>query len=112
VDIRPNGWQRIGIVLSVAWLVFLAMDVASEYTGAYSGHREFVRMKVVRPPASASSSPDGSLSLDEVLGVREPRVRWRHLAIASLVPIGAGWVLAYAFVYTVRWIAAGFQRRP
>jgi hypothetical protein len=91
---RLNGWQRIGIVASVIWAIGapiylgLCRDVPSNDPQQcfQTASRHF--NAVTRYPLFSANG-----------------------AVAALVPVGLGWLFAYALVYLVRWIRAGFAKQ-
>jgi hypothetical protein len=36
---------------------------------------------------------------------------WKYAALVGLVPVAPGWLIAYALIYLVRWIRAGFAKQ-
>jgi hypothetical protein len=103
---RLNGWQRIGIVLSMLWAV----------VGGLWGNHIDIQEGGAIPIAHYKwciSQPDYdddecSHTFDEeyAAGVRG---HWALPAIVGLVPIPVAWLLVYIVVWTVRWIGRGFQ---
>jgi hypothetical protein len=106
---RLNGWQRIGIVASVIWAIgapiYLDQAALQEASAAFSRYYEACR-------DVPSNDPDQCFQRAGRVYDTVPRY---HLlsangAVAALVPVGLGWLLAYALVYLVRWIRAGFKQ--
>lgn len=121
---RVNGWQRIGIVLSVLWLagsgVFVAKTLASSSTDTW-----FVSVLPAHCQPGApklSERPSGNrrgISIDELdeylIGCKSEYIipavsspNWGAVSILVLGPIAALWAIACALVAIVRWIAVGF----
>jgi hypothetical protein len=94
-----NGWQRIGIVLSMLWAV----------AGGLWGNHIAIKEGSAIPIAHYKwciSQPDYdddecSSTFDEeyAVGVRG---HWAFAAMAGLVPIPVAWLLVYILVWTVR----------
>jgi len=94
-----NGWQRIGIVLSMLWAV----------VGGLWGNHIAIKEGSAIPTAHYKwciSQPDYdddeySATFDEeyAVGVRG---HWAFAAMAGLVPIPVAWLLVYILVWTVR----------
>jgi hypothetical protein len=116
---RTNGWQRIGIVLSVVWLIaacsfFLVTTSrpgASPFLSISSAH--------CQPGAPQIPSSQKRLRLSEaVLGCPEKYIvpetqgtNWLSTLVFLFGPILLAWALAFALVQTIRWVAAGFRKR-
>jgi hypothetical protein len=92
---RLNGWQRIGIVASVIWAIGapIYMDSAAER----DADEKFSWVQCFQRASRAYESV--------------PRYHFTSAngAFVALAPIPVGWLIAYALVYLVRWIRAGFK---
>src|SRR3954466_14703592 len=107
--IRLNGWQRIGIVLSVVW----AIGAAYYELGAIWERENAAIERRVTPPydlcreaqdsAMAASQPFNRDCVQELYGKNLPAAireasanesRWT-IAVAALAPIPFAWLLAY-----------------
>jgi hypothetical protein len=105
---RLKGWQRIGIVASVIWAIGapIYMDSAAErdadekYGWVYGSCRD------VPSNDPEQCAQRASRAYDSV-----PRYHFTSAngAFVALAPIPLGWLLAYALVYLVWWIRAGFK---
>jgi hypothetical protein len=105
---RLNGWQRIGIVASVIWAIGapIYMDIAAERDADERFHLVYGSCRDV-----PSNDPDQCFQRASRAYESVPRY---HLisangAFVALAPIPLGWLIAYALVYLVRWIRAGFK---
>src|SRR5262249_12846410 len=106
---RLNGWQRIGIVASVIWAIGapIYLDHAAQQNAmeAFGSYYEACR-----------DNPSSELDwrFERARWASDTVTRYQLLSVngvvVALVPVGLGWLLAYALVYLVRWIRAGFQR--
>jgi len=104
---RLGGWQRIGILLSVAWAVAgpaylngrVFDNAIEEYGFTYHECREAQgvgcaeRADEMRKIAMHNFAPIGSLG-------------W---ALVATVPVVLGWIFVYIIVGLWRWIRAGFK---
>jgi hypothetical protein len=109
--LRLNGWQRIGIVLSVLWFVIgglwinsLVLD--SMGASAMAEHRRCLD--------AVTAVPNDS-SWDEACGKKFRATystavadHWTYAVVYTLIPIPIVWLLVYGVVVLVRWIGAGF----
>ena len=108
---RLNGWQRIGIVASVVWTIGapIYLDYSAEQKAWewFRASYELCRNNPGNDPNRCREQASRQYDL-------VPRYRLftdgANVALVSLVPIVLGWLLAYALVYLVRWIRAGFKR--
>jgi hypothetical protein len=107
---RLNGWQRNGIVASVIWAIGapIYLDHAAEQKATEAFMRYYEACRDV-----PSSDPDQCFQRASRVSDTVPpyRVLSANGAVAALVPVGLGWLLAYALVYLVRWIRAGFAKQ-
>lgn len=109
---KRNGWVRLGVVLSLAWLLGVLVYAGVEYH------------YTLEDLTSSVQSPDPALkpggwevigqeSLVINCGVREKQVscslRLGNLALLIFGPIAAAWLVVLAFVYAAMWVRAGFR---
>jgi hypothetical protein len=106
---RLNGWQRIGIVASVIWAIgapiYLDHAAQQEAMEVFGHYYEACRDNPSNEPERCFERARRAYDLV----TRYPLLS-ANGAVAALVPVGLGWLLAYALVYLVRWVRAGFQR--
>jgi hypothetical protein len=101
---RLNGWQRIGIVLSVLWAI------VGGTIGWKHAHDE--------ADAAFRSCIDGVQSAAQLQACRDVHFqaiampRGISAAIIAFFPILVVWVLIFGVVGIVRWIRRGFQPSP
>ena len=117
--IRVNGWQRIGVVLSLLWVIFVCGLGGYEYIQGPSDMHYFigtVKADATSAPAKNSDKPKGGkpriLSFEEFAG--PPAIRtfmFGRFITALIVPLVFGWVIAYLCIFVVRWVAAGFKKK-
>ena len=114
-EMRLGGWQRIGIVASVCWLVvggFWINSLVIDDLGApaLANYRHCLDTRSVQPDGSIPADTDwGPCSrkfhTDWPTAIAD---HWFYAAIYTLIPIPIVWVVVYALVVLVRWIRAGF----
>ena len=102
---RLNGWQRIGIILSVIWLVVgPIVALKTLYDPIYA---EFLRCFELM-----GGSPGGGIHCeqirDEALAYADTQ-KTSKILIVALAPIPIVWLLIYGVIGLVRWIRRGFQ---
>jgi hypothetical protein len=108
-----NGWQRIGIVATVLWVVAIVAIACLERWGnpASVFSSEYAFQFVEFNPA-----PEQPLKkLDRETGqLRGPTVvipsfsPYLILRAASIPPL-VGWLLAYIVLWTIQWVKKGFK---
>lgn len=104
-----NGWQRIGVVSSVLWILGAGlyqrssdMKQAAEMGGW--------AMDVCNRAESAKGSTDFSRCSGEFDTMFHTFAEgsWGNVAIVALAPIPLAWLLVYIVVWLTRWIRRGF----
>jgi len=134
---KLNGWQRIGIVISVAWALFVNalwlyehMSIQSFSDEMAEGHNATVERFWVSWTDGRTGKPltifqaGERLLSSNVMDQRatslqraaaegkihpELRVHWILVTVAILVPIAAFWLASYFFVWLIHWIIRGFR---
>jgi hypothetical protein len=107
---RLNGWQRIGLVASVIWAIGapIYLDNAADRNADETFYLVYDSCRDVPSNDPNQCFQRASRAHDNV-----PRYTFNSAngALTALVPIGLGWLVAYALVYLVRWIGAGFAKQ-
>jgi hypothetical protein len=113
---RLNGWQRIGAVLSVLWIVAGGLWMRSVLIQEMG---DFATKQLSLCLAMHSAQPDGSVT-DTDWGPcnREFEANWKldvtqgglnaFNAAFTFIPLLLTWLFVYAIVGLTRWIRAGF----
>ena len=122
---RLNGWQRIGVVLTGAWLAFVFFVGALGYANLQEGRSLFVAtVKGTPPRCTAPAAPlkpgQKSFTFEEAHGCApgtlvegtpdRHRFMWELLAAAATIPALLGWLAVYAVIAVIRWIGQGFGK--
>ena len=107
---RLNGWKRIGIALSVIWMLSVGSCGALEYLNVGTPTHYFVDTVLVEVPPSKESERSRQFTTEEVFGREVRHFRVDRLIAALIVPVVLFWVLIYACIFVVRWVAAGFRK--
>jgi hypothetical protein len=100
-----NGWQRIGIVLSVVWAIGGGLWGNSVAIRDGSAPAIMRYESCISVPNYDSDGCSQALDKDYAAGVAG---HWYAAAAVGLVPIPIAWLLAYALIGLVRWIRRGF----
>lgn len=110
---RLNGWQRLGIVVSICWIVGgglwingkvideMAHPVVSEYQSCLNTHS-------AQSDDSTPADTDCSAKFDADFG---PAVsnHWSYSIALTFIPIPVAWLTVYGLIGLVKWIRAGFK---
>jgi hypothetical protein len=98
-----NGWQRIGIVLSVCWIVGAGLWVLGQENWAASYYGLCL---------SAANDQQHVEKCDVEFEKAWPIARFEkqtEAAFVALAPVPLAWLLAYLSVGVARWIGRGFK---
>ena len=105
---RLNAWQRLGIVVSLLWVVCGGLwqrtsdvDRALNYMGfVYRTCTEAAALKNNYDfnPCMDKATDDFKLFLEG---------SWGNVAFMALAPIALGWLTAFAILWVARWVLAG-----
>ena len=131
-----NGWQRLGIIASLGWMVFIFALLGSTYSQidnfdkATSGFcprlsEPFVTWVDVKKNKEISIYRPGETSLncrvisDRAKALRElylrgeitpeMNIQYVNLVGAITVPIVLLWLSAYFLIWVVKWVIVGFR---
>jgi hypothetical protein len=112
---RLNGWQRIGVVLSVCWFIGGGLWIGGQVMDDLSFT---VRAEHRRCLAARSIQPDGTVPKDTDWGPCSERFlrdfpvavadHWYYTAAYALIPIPIAWIFVWGVVGIGRWIRNGF----
>jgi hypothetical protein len=107
---RLNGWQRIGAVLSILWLLGGAVYSLSEWNERKEGYRKYLRNVCYQ----TSDDKERNNCLDLVFAKAERAypvsIFLGGVLIRGVIPIILGWGVALISVKTYKWIRVGFQK--
>lgn len=101
-----NGWQRIGVVVSVLWVLSILGVAFYQYESEPRYETKFIL------PQTATRNPDGSLIFGGLL--TRPPVSWDYkyeaVAVWMLAPTIIFWILSYTILFCFRWVRDGFTK--
>ena len=114
---RLNGWQRIGIVASVVWVI--GGGFWGNTVGLSQG--DYVKLTLEQCLAARSIQPDGTIPRDADWGPcyakfekdwpEAVKDHWYYAAAFAFIPIPLAWLVVWGMVSLARWIRAGFSRQ-
>lgn len=119
---KLNGWQRIGVVLSIVWVLYGAYW-GNEYGLRQGDWTDFVYescMDSAQAKAADAhySQPAQEEHARESAACEQSRERdwsasiqyhFQYAAICAFVPIPLAWGIVYGLIAVVRWIRNGFK---
>ena len=113
-----TGWGRLGIVLSVLWIIVVSVKFGSWYQDEKRDRDLFIdRINQAEKDFSKSLSTNDRVKFIGRL-VDPPKLQiarynpWplvEFYALFLVIPIGTGWVAVLSIVWSIRWIRAGFR---
>jgi hypothetical protein len=103
---RLNGWQRIGLVLSVLWAFGAALrergkqlDYAKDlFQSQYGGCLNRANPAINCSDISYQAAMDATAN-------------WADVAFFAFGPVIAGWLVALITIRTFRWVSDGFSKK-
>ena len=106
-----NGWVRIGLIASVAWI--LAGGVWGYNIVINDAHDVMIttsRICNYRPDGMPPRYSPEECTERALAAQREAvQSHWAAAAIVAFVPILFGWLSAWGLIALVRWVRSGFQ---
>lgn len=108
---KLNGWHRIGIILSVCWMIGAVVHTRNAET-EFAGKWYQAEMKICLDPELTS---DTQACMDAASDSHWKNFRWTSLTTANVAfnalgPVIAGWILAFVVIRIVRWVRRGFAK--
>ena len=115
-SMRFNGWQRIGMVLSVAWVLVTLGAYSFELKNYPSGITSYfprTAYEWVNDPegtkaAHSTALAEGKDFPDRFVMMKPTFSTVGMLAISS-IPVVLAWVATYLGLYTFLWVRRGFK---
>jgi hypothetical protein len=113
---RLNGWQRLGVVFSVMWIILATVS----YWIEINSHPSFLSQStpwyissflfewIDDPEATAKERAENPTMADSFIFLRPT---FTVVGFSSLVfaPVVASWLLSYLSIWTVEWVKSGFS---
>ena len=112
VNIQRIGWIRLGIVISILWLLAIAGYVTYDYYSvqlALSQPKSFVEPNTKEWIVVAQQSVLTECKTGH--GLIICGLHWRHLALLAILPILAAWLVTTLISAAFLWVRAGFGEK-
>ena len=115
---RLGGWQRIGIVASVLWILGAGLAMRSHDVSNAQKQYEFAYSTCIDQKRAQRADPTKPLATEIVSVCHKEGIdlyqlflenSWGNVASVALVPIPITWLLAYMIIGIWRWVRRGFQ---
>jgi hypothetical protein len=114
---KLNGWQRIGILVSLAWAISMAVhDRDTNNRTAYFSSRDVFQNCLDRSVeltleaiADMSNAVFNCQNEEKREYKKISEANWERTAALSLLPIPIGWLVVYLIIWIFRWVKAGFK---
>lgn len=104
-----NGWQRIGVVISVLWCIFVIGLASYAYFEVF---QDEMRIK------ECQELKDGTRNIkpeDLLTGIfcddspRPKKVNFLEVSAILVLPVVGAWLLIYMIIWITKWVMAGFN---
>jgi len=104
-----NGWQRIGVVLSIIWIVSAGLYQRSADMKK-AGEMGAWAMDVCTRTQEAKGSNDFSRCSAEFekMFYTFAEGSWGNVAFVAFAPVPVAWLFIYIIVWVARWVRRGF----
>ena len=126
---RSSGWQRIGVVLSVIWILSVSSYAICEFMQAKADKKELVDRIFVKwvddksneriltavsrewigTPVSPTQKTLDNLPDTIVLTPIIPSINVYALVAYMFLPVIISWMGIYTILFTIRWVVDGFR---
>jgi hypothetical protein len=104
----PNGWVRIGIVLSVLWAVGFPLWWVAEQADTLDRLRDFsLSLCDSKPATERSACRDEAIQSRIALGTG---LDWGVVLAVDAAWLAFGWAVCASMYFVTRWVVRGFRR--
>jgi hypothetical protein len=100
---KLNGWQRIGVIASVVWVVGSFLYVRKQQMKFGLDYAKFHFDMCM----SHSVVADCVAKMDKEL-VTAYQIGWEEVIVYTLLPVPLAWLVAYIAIKIFKWVKKGF----
>lgn len=104
---RLNGWQRIGVIASIVWMIFAVINHLSNHDKLVSA--------IYSSEANACTVENMTLCMEDAYKQRSEN--WLYsdadkfdMAVGVFFPLLLAWASAYLSIFLARWVRSGFSK--
>ena len=105
---RVNGWQRIGVVLSVLWAIGAAIYVRSAQVKNADSLFQMEFSACLNERIATIKACSDKVSLQNAM---DATAYWPDVAFFAFAPVIAGWLMAFITLKIFRWVKVGFSKK-
>lgn len=112
---KLNGWTRIGIILSVLWILGAGVVAFHRVTKTEESEADFTEMawsscnsEYTRHTIQIDSCMKDAQAAFDKMRSKD----YETVAAAAFIPIPVAWLFVFLVIFLVHWIKRGFQRTP
>ena len=105
---KLNGWIRIGIVLSVLWVVAISGYALCEYFRHQPQHSTFIVWKAEKTGEDYATVINTTGAYADLVPLRGS-LRISPFLAFLFIPLAIAWTSSFVVVYTILWIIRGFR---
>lgn len=104
---RINGWQRVGVVLSILWAIGAAIYVRSAQVQHADSLFQMKFSACLNEQSANVEACSNKVSLQNAMDVT---AYWPDVAFFAFAPVIAGWLVACIALRIFRWVKVGFSK--
>lgn len=110
-----NGWERIGVILSVLWFFYGGLNT-TRYYADLAFDKSSASYEICKAPINDYSDEKGFKKLDQCSKDRDKNYAmwldgtWLTALIVAILPIPIVWYLISILIKLYKWTSAGFQK--
>ena len=106
---RLGGWQRVGVVLSVLWVIFAAIYLQVTVNESNAKTRAMYYGWCMED-STAGKLPKSTDCYAYAASQMVPdSANWWVFPLLAMVPLTVAWIFVYVVVWVTRWVRAGFR---
>jgi hypothetical protein len=108
--LRVNGWQRLGIIISLIWIpcaYVYTLNTMDENDSNFAVHVLRACEDNAEHGSGSQEACDNDYHLSTDLYFREDR---KVAAVVALVPVPCAWLLVYVVIYLFKWVRRSFMQ--
>ncbi|RYZ87067.1 MAG: hypothetical protein EOP04_12545 [Proteobacteria bacterium] len=115
---KLSGTNRLGIVISLAWIISCSLIVAYQMYGPFKSCESTAFSYLQNPKIGSVTQSQGGFDLSTAIKVGETncppsgmerQLKLGNSALIAFLPIIVFWLLGAAIVISYRWIKAGYN---